>query len=275
MNKRELGFRLIVAGLGIPAIMASVLLGKIWMCIVVILIEMLALFEFYQLFRKKGFSPNVPLGIGWIILITLEIYFFELKYYIVILLGALFICMIWEMFRNQSHPIVNVALTLFGLNYLSLFSSLIFIRKFPGTAGFSRITGGWLVMQIFFTIWLCDTAAYLWGSKFGKHRLFEKISPKKTWEGAIAGFLISIPSALFIRFLFIPNTSIMHSIILGFIAGSFGQLGDLIESFIKRDAGVKDSSNLLPGHGGFLDRFDSPLIVAPLVYLSMKLFGIG
>ncbi|MBN2102532.1 phosphatidate cytidylyltransferase [bacterium] len=275
MNMRELGFRLIVAGVGIPAILVCTLLGKIWMVIVVLIIETVALSEFYQLYKNKGFSPNIILGIGSVILMTLSVYLFQLKYIYPVIFIALTSCMICEMFRNKSHPIINIAITIFGWLYLSFFSSLILIRQFPKTAGFSHITGGWLVMQIFFTIWLCDTAAYFWGSKFGRHPLFKKISPKKTWEGAIAGFVVSVPSAIFIRFLFVPHTSLLHSIILGAIVGSFGQIGDLIESFIKRDAGVKDSSGLLPGHGGFLDRFDSPLIVTPLVYLSMRLFGIG
>lgn len=274
MNKRELGFRLAVAGVGIPAIMAGVLLGRIWMVLIAIIIETVALIEFYQLYARKGFHPNRILGVGFLIALTVEVYFARFEFLLPTVLAAFLFGMVWELFRNRPHPIVNVSLTILGMLYLSLFSALILIREFPVARGFSHITGGWMVMQIFFTIWLCDTAAYVWGSRFGKHPLFKKVSPKKTWEGAIAGFVISIPSALFVRFLFVPHTSLIHSIVLGAIVGSFGQIGDLVESFVKRDAGVKDSSNLLPGHGGFLDRFDGPFVVAPLVYLSMLLIGI-
>ena len=274
MNRREVAMRFLVAGLGIPAIMGCILFGKLLTVFAVAVIESVALFEFYQLYWKKGYAPNRIAGLGMAVLITVCIYFYQMKYLAPVLFFAILLVMIWEMFRNDKHPVINIALTLFGMIYLSLFSSLILIREFPKGSEFSYLTGGWLVMQIFFTIWLCDTAAYFWGSKFGKHPLFKKVSPKKTWEGAIAGFLIAIPGALFVRLMFIPKTSLIHSVVLGLIVGTLGQMGDLMESFIKRDAGVKDSSELLLSHGGFLDRFDSPIIVAPLVYLSMQIFGI-
>jgi len=105
------------------------------------------------------------------------------------------------------------------------------------------------------------------GAAIGRHKLFPRVSPNKTWEGAVAGFVFAILSALAARALVLDYLGVGDALVLGGIVGTFGQLGDLFESSLKRDAGVKDSSNLLPGHGGVLDRFDSLLFVAPLAYL--------
>jgi phosphatidate cytidylyltransferase len=118
-------------------------------------------------------------------------------------------------------------------------------------------------------IWVCDSAAYYIGSAFGKHKLFPRVSPNKSWEGAIAGFIFAVVTAVAAKYLLLDYLRTDQAVILGIIVGIFGQLGDLFESLLKRDAGVKDSSNLIPGHGGVLDRFDSLLVVSPLVYLYL------
>jgi phosphatidate cytidylyltransferase len=116
---------------------------------------------------------------------------------------------------------------------------------------------------------VCDSAAYFVGRAFGRHTLFERVSPKKTWEGAIAGFFFAVGAFLLARFLVLPYLSVSDALICGTIVGLFGQIGDLAESLLKRDAGVKDSSQLIPGHGGVLDRFDSIMFVAPLIFLYL------
>jgi phosphatidate cytidylyltransferase len=102
---------------------------------------------------------------------------------------------------------------------------------------------------------------------FGKHRLFERVSPKKSWEGAVFGFIFSVLTMITAKMLVLDYLSYQHAIVLGLLIGVFGQLGDLIESRFKRDAGVKDSSSLIPGHGGVYDRFDSLVYISPIVYL--------
>jgi phosphatidate cytidylyltransferase len=127
--------------------------------------------------------------------------------------------------------------------------------------------GGYTIISVLATIWICDTAAYHIGSIAGKHKLFPRVSPNKSWEGAIAGFIAAIASAVAAKYLVLGYLPISGAVIIGVIVGVIGQLGDLAESLLKRDAGVKDSSTLLPGHGGIFDRFDSLLLVAPCVYL--------
>ena len=126
--------------------------------------------------------------------------------------------------------------------------------------------GGFTVLSVFASIWLCDSAAYFVGRAIGKHKLFERVSPNKTWEGAIAGLVFAIGGFVLAHHLLLPYLSLRDALVCGGIVGVFGQLGDLGESLLKRDAGVKDSSNLIPGHGGVLDRFDSLLFVSPLIY---------
>jgi phosphatidate cytidylyltransferase len=134
-----------------------------------------------------------------------------------------------------------------------------------------------LICVVLGSIWACDSLAYYGGKFFGKHKLFERVSPKKTWEGAVAGFIGGITGVLLVRYLFIQAgetfyLDVLQVSIIGALGGSLGQLGDLAESWLKRDAGVKDSSSIIPGHGGVLDRFDSLLFVAPATYVYVKYF---
>ncbi|KXK56872.1 MAG: phosphatidate cytidylyltransferase [Chlorobi bacterium OLB7] len=128
-----------------------------------------------------------------------------------------------------------------------------------------------MIMAILVSIWTCDSFAYYGGRLFGKHKLFERVSPKKTWEGAISGAFGAVGAMLAMRALALPFLTVTDAIVMGLICGIFGQLGDLAESHLKRDAGVKDSSQLIPGHGGILDRFDSLLFVSPMIYLYLLL----
>ena len=203
--------------------------------------------------------------------------------------------MIFEMFRGKAGSLSNISVSVFGASYLGLFfGSLIGIRElfvpedFPVSAFFpvqgisvpedisSRLYGwgGYTVISIFAAIWICDTAAYFVGRSIGRHKLFPRVSPNKTWEGAVAGFIAAIGVFLLARVLVLPYLSVPQSIVCGSIVGIIGQVGDLAESLLKRDAGVKDSSSLIPGHGGVLDRFDSLLFVAPamFVYLDFIVF---
>ncbi len=195
-----------------------------------------------------------------------------------------------ELFRNRGSAMLNIAVTIFGAMYVSMFfGSLIGIRElfvpedFPAYAHFS-ITGvavgeeavatidrwgGWTVVVLFASIWACDSAAYFAGRGLGRHKLFERVSPNKTWEGAAAGLLFAIAAFVLGRALLLPYLTPGQAVVCGVIVGLFGQLGDLAESLLKRDAGVKDSSTLIPGHGGVLDRFDSLMYVSPLIYFYL------
>jgi phosphatidate cytidylyltransferase len=195
-----------------------------------------------------------------------------------------------ELFRNKPSALLNSASTVFGVLYVSFFlGSLVGLRElfvpadFPVWAHFAVAGpsvpeeiaaqiyrwGGWTVVAVFAGIWACDSAAYFAGRAFGRHRLFERVSPKKTWEGAVAGLLAATAAFVLMREVALPYLSLRDAIVCGAVIGVFGQTGDLIESLMKRDAGVKDSSALLPGHGGILDRFDSLIFVSPLLFFYL------
>ena len=195
-----------------------------------------------------------------------------------------------ELFRNKGSALLNLSTTLMGIFYISLFfGTFIGLREvfvpldFPMLRYFSDESsfmdpiaasqvykwGGYTVISIFATIWICDSAAFHAGTAIGRHKLFPRVSPNKSWEGAIFGFVFAIGSAIAAKYIVLEYLSLNNAIVIGVIVGTFGQLGDLVESLLKRDAGVKDSSTLIPGHGGVFDRFDSLLFVAPIVYLYL------
>ena len=195
-----------------------------------------------------------------------------------------------ELFRNDGSSLLNLSTTIMGILYISFFfGTFIGLRElfvpmdFPMLRYFSSESsftdpviamqvyrwGGYTVISVFAMIWICDTAAFHTGTAIGRHKLFPRVSPNKSWEGAVAGFVAAILTAIVARYLVLEYLSFGSAIIIGTIVGIFGQLGDLIESLLKRDAGIKDSSNLSPGHGGVFDRFDSLLLVSPLVYLYL------
>ena len=127
--------------------------------------------------------------------------------------------------------------------------------------------GVYAVLLVFICAWMTDTGAYFSGRLFGRHKLNKEVSPKKTWEGAIGGTLLAVGGAVVMRNLFLHTLlSVPQAVYLGLLVAIIGQMSDLAESVLKRSTGVKDSSNLLPGHGGFLDRFDSYLLLAPIFY---------
>ena len=127
--------------------------------------------------------------------------------------------------------------------------------------------------MLFVAIWMCDIFAYFGGSTFGKHKLYPKVSPKKSIEGAVSGFLGAFVTVYFANVYLLPELSFAQVCVLVILLGLFGQIGDLIESLFKRDAGVKDSGNSIPGHGGVLDRLDSFIFVTPVVLITVKLFS--
>jgi len=212
------------------------------------------------------------------------------QFFLILLLLFLPLLLTVEIFRRKNAPLLNVSSTLFGVCYVSfLLGTFIGLRELfnpcdipvyryfgvQGAAASDEILrtidrwGGATIMSVLASIWICDSAAYYAGSAFGKHKLLERVSPKKTWEGAVAGFVFALLSFVGAKYLVIPYLSVTDALVCGGIVGVFGQIGDLAESLLKRDAQVKDSSSLIPGHGGALDRFDSLLFVAPLVYFYL------
>lgn len=173
-----------------------------------------------------------------------------------------------ELFRNKNRPIRNIAYSIFSLVYIAFpLIALSYMYKVePSNASFSFLLLGFFILQ-----WVNDTFAYIFGRLFGKTKLFERISPQKTWEGFVGGSIASFAASILYGSYF-GNIGIQHWIVISLIISIFGTLGDLIESMIKRSMKVKDSGKILPGHGGVLDRIDSILVSAPMVLAYLIIF---
>ncbi len=289
----ELIKRIIVAIIGIPLAIAIVYVGGWYLAIVVMIITVLALKEFYNISAYKHSYPNTTLGYitGVLLIVNFQYYYlFQAMIYAVFLIIIFtLLTFILEMWHKKPNSTLNVSATITGVLYIPLsMSSLILIRNFyditqniqshnygfvyiPKNVLASTTEGAWLLMSIFVSIWICDSAAYFIGKAIGKHKLFERISPKKTWEGAISGLIFAVISFWGASEIMLKDFPDIYAIVIGLIVGVIGQIGDLSESMLKRDAQIKDSSDLLPGHGGVLDRFDSILFVIPIVFIYLFL----
>jgi phosphatidate cytidylyltransferase len=171
--------------------------------------------------------------------------------------------LIFELYQQKENPLNNWAYFILGQVYIALPFALL---------NYILFMDNWqplLLLAVFATIWVNDTGAYLVGVSIGKHRLFERISPKKSWGGFIGGALAALLSG-YVFSLFIPQISLINWFIFSEIIVIFGTFGDLIESLMKRTVKVKDSGNVIPGHGGLLDRFDSMLLAAPVVFIYLS-----
>lgn len=273
MKSNTLLKRTIVAIWGIPIIFTTIYFGKYYFLALVLFINILSQNEFYKIAKEKNASPQKIIGISLGIILTLIIYFYGIDKIWIAAVPGTFLILLIELFRNKTNASLNFAVTVAGIVYPSLFFSfMILIRELPLHLNIPYFHGAIWVYIVFIAIWLCDTAAYFIGKFFGTHKLFSRISPKKTIEGAIAGFVFSITTTLLISVFYNQMLSFINLLIIGLIIGVFSQIGDLVESLFKRDAGIKDSSHLLPGHGGFLDRFDSPTFVAPIIFFYLKFF---
>lgn len=186
---------------------------------------------------------------------------------IFLVIGLLFIA---EMYRNKSNPFLNISMTLAGIFYIALPFSML---NFFYTPHFDFSNSNYEVLIGFFLIlWVNDSLAYLVGSSIGKHRLFERISPKKSWEGSIGGFVFGLLTAWGISFVF-KELELNNWLIIAAIIMIFGTFGDLVESLFKRSLNIKDSGSFLPGHGGLLDRFDAVFLAAPAVFVYLILIN--
>lgn len=238
------------------------------------MIIMFGLFEFYKMMEAKGLRPYKWIGIlsgaalPWYLFLRQGIY-------ANVLLTLTFIAvMIAELLRREKgHSVYHISVTIFGVLYVAwLGSHLMLLRELPIIAGIDYSFGYTFVIIVFALTWCYDTGAYTFGRLFGRHKLFPSISPGKTVEGAIGGTFLSIVGILVVRQLMNAQLGIVEAVLMAVAASIIGQLGDLVESMIKRDAKIKDSASSIPGHGGILDRFDSLLFTAPLIYYALRYF---
>ena len=264
MNNRTT--RILVAVITIPILLGLSYLGGILFLLFVLLIGIGSFYEFAELVKNKGDNVNQTIGVLSVAFLIVNVFYHFIGLQLIIF-SSILLLLIFELFRNKGSAIHNIGSTLLGIFYIGLFSSSILgIREFYSNS-LHYNNGGLIIISIFITLWATDSAAYFLGSAFGKHKLFPRVSPNKSWEGAIAGFIFAIVTMVVLNTILLSFISFTDALVIGIIIGLFGQIGDLIESLLKRDAGVKDSSNLIPGHGGVLDRFDSLFFSAPIIFL--------
>jgi phosphatidate cytidylyltransferase len=233
-------------------------------------VAVLALIEFVNLGRHKGYDIPLVLCV-FIVLIIMGAFVLEHLSVELGVFAALLLIPASYVFsgRPLEDSLPSSAVALMATTYVGMLTgSLIRLRNdFP--------EGSKLVFFLLLVVWLGDSGAYYFGKSFGKHKLSPRISPKKTVEGLIGGIVTSIVAAIVIHFTFFKSFPLVHAILAGVLLSFAGVVGDLAESMWKRSADVKDSGTLLPGHGGFLDRFDSILFTAPILYCYWTLIVHG
>ena len=272
-----------LSGLVLVAVFVGAVLGSQWSFGALLLLILVGgQTEFYKLARETGLSPQRWMGLAvGVLLFALNFIVFRqfsrsvtdeaggavlyLLLYIGLLLPTLFVC---ELFRRSATPLANLGATLLGVLYVAVpLSLLLYVPVLAGDGVWRPET----VLCYIFIIWANDVFAYLVGMTFGRHRLCDRLSPKKSWEGFFGGLAGAVATGLAAAYALDANYWVWGGLAL--VASLSGVAGDLVESMFKREAGVKDSGQVIPGHGGVLDRFDALLLSAPYVFLYLLLVG--
>ena len=272
--------RTITGILFVVILVGCILLTPISFGILFALISALSVYEFGQLMDKSkqvAINKKITSLAGAYLFLAVMAFCTgatDAQVFLPYLLLLLYL-MITELYLKKENPLGNWAFTMLSQLYIALPFALLNILAFHNDVASSSVSyNPVLPLSVFVFIWLSDTGAYCVGSLIGKHRLFERISPKKSWEGSIGGGVFSIASSLVFAHYF-PFLHLAAWMGLAFTVVVFGTWGDLTESLMKRQLGIKDSGNILPGHGGMLDRFDSALMAIPaaVIYLcAVRLF---
>lgn len=260
--------RVLSAIVGIPIVLAAVHFGGIWYALLLLVVVNLGVFEYYRLFQSKSY--NLPLFFGFIgVTCFIAVIFFQQAVLVYPLIIIIFAVLYMHALLNMDRfSISEAALLLWGIIYLGgLGGFMLMLRMLPDGAFYTYL--------LFFSVWLHDTLAYFIGTKWGVRKFAPLISPNKSVEGSMAGIL-GLTSIMFSTSILAPTflpLAAMQALFLGLGIAVFAQLGDLLESALKRQLEVKDSGALIPGHGGILDRFDSLLFTAPFVYYFFLLLS--
>lgn len=268
--------RVLTALVALPVVVAAAWAGGYVFAAFVVAICVLAQAEFYALCRAAGTNPMTRLGlVAGGLLAARTIWPPAEALGLAVVVGAL--CTV--PFRDErSHPVLDLAATAGGLVYPTLLLAMLLplrldaAQAFDGDALASGGEGFWLTMAVMALVFATDTAAYYTGRAFGKRPLAPSVSPKKTVEGSVGGAVGAVAAAAAFKLTVLPSVPWGAMLLAALAAGIVSQLGDLAESRLKRAAGVKDSGRLLPGHGGFLDRFDAMLVAVPLAYVVFALW---
>ena len=284
LNLKTFATRTITAAIFVAVLLACICYNFVSFASLFFVVSIWGLFEFYQLAEKLGAKPYKWIGyitgafmFGFGIVVNSNLaLFYPVENLFAFILAIMFCAFIVALFDQKPNTVVNITYTLSGLIYAVLpFIILTNIACIDKAFTFNHPEGGYYehiapynfhyVLGIILLIWASDVCAYLVGSFIGKNKLYERISPGKTWEGSIGSAILTIGCSFIVAQWF-PELALKHWIVISVLVCVFGTIGDLVESMMKRQAGVKDSGKIMPGHGGILDRFDSLLFVSPFIY---------
>jgi phosphatidate cytidylyltransferase len=256
-------------------IIGSLLISKFAFGFIFLLINLIALYEFYALSMASGaYPPVIPSlitgGAAFILAFLVSADMADPRL-LLLIIPFIILIFILALFSDKPDVMRNTAISFMGIVYVSIPLSVINFLAFPSGNDYAYTHR--IILGIMTLVWINDSGAYLVGISIGRHRLFERISPKKSWEGAIGGAVLTLICALWLHEIMgaLERTDWLF---LSLIVSVFGVFGDLTESLFKRSVGQKDSGRIIPGHGGLLDRIDSILFVMPLaaVYLILSNF---
>ncbi len=285
----DLKQRVITALVALPIALVLLILGGVWFSLLILFLVLVGESEFYRIVEMKGVEPMRITGYILSILLVVVAYFSNEYYLNLILTMAILFIFIMQLYRRDvKTAISSISSTIVSIVYVAwLISHGILLRNIgnelvskygivlkkitmliqkPDYMGLAYVV---LVVAVTF---LADTAAYFVGKSMGKHKLAPVVSPKKTWEGAIAGVVTAIITAVLTKWIMAIKMDVLYISILGLLLGIFGILGDLSESLLKRDVNIKDSGTIFPGHGGVLDRLDSLMFNVPITYYFVKTY---
>lgn len=250
--------RIIVGLIALPLVLAPIWFGGIWCLLLLLAVALAGGVEFFSLLDDGGFRPLRWLGLAWIAGLVATGWQPGLPLAVPLISAGLIGTLVATLFQRQQ-AIHTWLATSGGAIYLGLMlGHVMALRQLPD--------GFWWLLYGLLIAWTNDTAAYFTGVTLGRRRLWPRLSPKKTWEGTVAGWVAAaVMGGLLMMVLPVPM-SVVYGAALGALGGVFALLGDLAVSMVKRQVKVKDSGHLIPGHGGMLDRLDSLLFVLPLIY---------
>jgi phosphatidate cytidylyltransferase len=252
----------VTAGVVLPFLALAIYGGPRWLALVLALLAVCGARELVRIHRAKGPATSAWLpAAGAVLLIASQARLIPIGLPAA-LVAITVSAMVVELFRRHGSMLAGFPLVLLASIYVGLLPA--YILRFYDLGGGGG-SSPWPVYWVLILIFACDTAAYVVGSNFGRHKLWPRVSPSKSWEGSIAGVITSVALAVgLVRM--VPELSLPSRIVAGLLVGVFAQIGDLGESLMKREAAMKDSGTTFPGHGGVLDRLDSVVLAVPILY---------